>query len=377
MPARSKSPAPRKKKDELKALFENIDVDGSGGIDCEELKLAMVKQFDISLSTKHVEGMMAEADLDHNGLIDLEEFKVLMVKLRGNKESFENLSIQERAARNQWLQLAGIGAIEDSLNGLADLCEPIQSAVRRSTPVVMVAEEGSKEKTMAIQYAGLGPKIAAAFINVAYVTAMGTILQMITGQANAMAAKYEDDMLTPEAVRWMEYGMYWMPQMLFIHLAMTGHQHIGNFAMGFQLVDSTDHTPIGPARQLWRNAIITTALMLTVIGGFVDFIWFLTSKDGSSLTDWCAGTRIIVQDKPPMKPAMRVLDWLVLAVMMVFQFNNVSKALQMNRDPLAYYEMVLDSFYAACPKSNPNCAIVGDEMMKTWRYIHELVGNPL
>jgi hypothetical protein len=341
MPARSKSPAPPKKKDELKALFENIDVDGSGGIDCEELKLAMVKQFDISLSTKQVEDMMAEADLDHDGLIDLEEFKVLMVKLRGNKESFENLSMQERAARNQWLQLAGIGAIEDSLNGLADLCEPIQSAVRRSTPVVMVAEEGSKEKTMAIQYAGLGPRIGAACITYMCLYAMGQGLRMATDQVNAMAAKYDDDMLTPEAVRWMEYGMYWIPSMLFIHLAMTGHQHIGNFAMGLQLVDSTGHTPVGPARQKWRD-IIMVVLMCTVIGGFVDFIWFLTSKDGSSLTDKWAGTRVIVHGKPPLKPAMRAIDWLVLAAVMVLSFYSVSDSLEANRDPLKFQETAME-----------------------------------
>jgi Ca2+-binding EF-hand superfamily protein len=96
MPGRSKSPAPKRKSpsskksnvDVLRKLFDKIDTDGSGGIDADELQIAMITQFNANLSATEVEDMIDAADLDSNGVIDFDEFKLLMQHFKANKKKY-------------------------------------------------------------------------------------------------------------------------------------------------------------------------------------------------------------------------------------------------------------------------------------------------
>ena len=59
------------------AVFRDIDGDGSGSIDIDELKAATEK-FGLELSDDAIQSMMSEADSDGNGAIDSDEFYGLM-----------------------------------------------------------------------------------------------------------------------------------------------------------------------------------------------------------------------------------------------------------------------------------------------------------
>jgi Ca2+-binding EF-hand superfamily protein len=59
------------------AVFRDIDTDGSGTIDLDELKSA-VEKFGLELSDEAIGSMMSEADSDENGSIDVDEFHGLM-----------------------------------------------------------------------------------------------------------------------------------------------------------------------------------------------------------------------------------------------------------------------------------------------------------
>ena len=83
----------------LKKLFELADVDGSGAVDREELKAALLKLGFDHLGDKQIDAILARADADDNCVIDYDEFvaeapktlKVNLVKLaksNGSKLGF-------------------------------------------------------------------------------------------------------------------------------------------------------------------------------------------------------------------------------------------------------------------------------------------------
>lgn len=58
-------------------IFSRIDVDGSGAIDADELKVALL-DMGLSLTDEQVAELVNEADVDRNGEVDLEEFQGLV-----------------------------------------------------------------------------------------------------------------------------------------------------------------------------------------------------------------------------------------------------------------------------------------------------------
>ena len=64
----------------LPAVFEQIDRDGSGAIDMDEMKRAM-QSMGVTCSDVELAAMFMEADWDGNGLIDYHEFENLMLRL--------------------------------------------------------------------------------------------------------------------------------------------------------------------------------------------------------------------------------------------------------------------------------------------------------
>ena len=75
-----------KKKDEVlkiaKAAFNDVDVDGSGEIDADELGKIMIKISEkmgtIPPSKEEIKDMFDSIDTDHSGEIDFEEFRILI-----------------------------------------------------------------------------------------------------------------------------------------------------------------------------------------------------------------------------------------------------------------------------------------------------------
>jgi len=61
-----------------KAFFDEIDADGNGQIDVDELKMAFEK-LDLILKKSEVEMMIHEADADGDGFLDVAEFQTLVV----------------------------------------------------------------------------------------------------------------------------------------------------------------------------------------------------------------------------------------------------------------------------------------------------------
>ena len=62
----------------LARMFATIDADGSGKIDAEEMKRAVLKTYGQGVEAGVVEEMMRAADVDNSGEVDLEEFKVIL-----------------------------------------------------------------------------------------------------------------------------------------------------------------------------------------------------------------------------------------------------------------------------------------------------------
>ena len=58
----------------LKAVFDSIDKDASGGLSEFELRTAMERIGQRTISTGELKAMMDQADKDQNGVIDFEEF---------------------------------------------------------------------------------------------------------------------------------------------------------------------------------------------------------------------------------------------------------------------------------------------------------------
>ncbi|XP_061173346.1 uncharacterized protein LOC133182517, partial [Saccostrea echinata] len=70
---------PNEVEDEMQAAFKVFDKDGSGKIDAEELKTAMMNLGE-RMSDKDVNEMIAAADLDSDGKVDYKEFVKIMMK---------------------------------------------------------------------------------------------------------------------------------------------------------------------------------------------------------------------------------------------------------------------------------------------------------
>ena len=68
-----------------KALFKEIDTDGSGGIDRQELRKAMRKRV-MRLSEDRIDEVFAEVDKDGDGELDLDEFIEGMLNFKPNEE---------------------------------------------------------------------------------------------------------------------------------------------------------------------------------------------------------------------------------------------------------------------------------------------------
>ncbi|KAJ1491779.1 hypothetical protein T484DRAFT_3102924 [Baffinella frigidus] len=70
---------PEERKD-IHRQFVEIDADGSGALDRDELRAALQKLGFRSISQRAFEDLFAEADLDGNGSIDEEEFVTLLMR---------------------------------------------------------------------------------------------------------------------------------------------------------------------------------------------------------------------------------------------------------------------------------------------------------
>ena len=67
--------------DELETWFEEVDTDGSGDIDMEEMREALVARLGGWVDRTAVEDLLARADTDGNGAIDYDEFtKILLAE---------------------------------------------------------------------------------------------------------------------------------------------------------------------------------------------------------------------------------------------------------------------------------------------------------
>ena len=62
----------------LKAMFITLDTDGSGKIDDDEMRAAIIKTYGDSMPDSVIDEMMRAADTDHDGEVDLDEFKAIM-----------------------------------------------------------------------------------------------------------------------------------------------------------------------------------------------------------------------------------------------------------------------------------------------------------
>ncbi|EGB12764.1 hypothetical protein AURANDRAFT_16285, partial [Aureococcus anophagefferens] len=65
-----------------RALFDEIDADGSGGIDRSELRKSMRKKFGMKLPEERIDEVFDAVDEDGNGELDFDEFVGAMVKFK-------------------------------------------------------------------------------------------------------------------------------------------------------------------------------------------------------------------------------------------------------------------------------------------------------
>jgi Ca2+-binding EF-hand superfamily protein len=74
------APASKLELAKLKAIFDSLDKDQSGGLDEFELKAAMERAGQKTVSSGDLKSMMLEADKDGNGVIDFTEFCLMYGK---------------------------------------------------------------------------------------------------------------------------------------------------------------------------------------------------------------------------------------------------------------------------------------------------------
>jgi len=67
----------RELEEELRQQFNEIDKDGSGGLDFDEIAVVL-KKMDPNSSDEDVNKLLTWADVDGNGVIDFEEYKSIM-----------------------------------------------------------------------------------------------------------------------------------------------------------------------------------------------------------------------------------------------------------------------------------------------------------
>ena len=61
-------------------LFKKLDADGSGSIDAQELKAALIEAGATSVTTEEATGIIREADKDGNGKIEMGELATVLTK---------------------------------------------------------------------------------------------------------------------------------------------------------------------------------------------------------------------------------------------------------------------------------------------------------
>mmetsp|Transcript_31531 Transcript_31531/g.79383 ORF Transcript_31531/g.79383 Transcript_31531/m.79383 type:complete len:182 (+) Transcript_31531:21-566(+) len=107
MPPKSKKPKPKlsvEQQQELREAFELFDVDGSGVIDENELKLAF-KQLGFEARKNDIQKMIKIADEDNDGALNYAEFCDMMAPMLRDKNTLPEANlgfdlIAGRAARN-------------------------------------------------------------------------------------------------------------------------------------------------------------------------------------------------------------------------------------------------------------------------------------
>merc|ERR550514_167647 len=79
----------------LKDIFRQIDVDGSGSIDVDELMDAMLL-FGVKATKNSAKKVLAAIDTDGNGTVELDEFLTFFSKLKGPGRDQESACCDQR-----------------------------------------------------------------------------------------------------------------------------------------------------------------------------------------------------------------------------------------------------------------------------------------
>jgi len=84
------SKLPKEKREELRMAFEVLDIDGSGAIDANELRVAM-QALGFEPDKEEIKRMIKDADKNGDGVIQFEEFEEMMTAKMGEKSSREEI----------------------------------------------------------------------------------------------------------------------------------------------------------------------------------------------------------------------------------------------------------------------------------------------
>ncbi len=79
----------KKQLQKCKDIFNEIDTNNSGGIDCFEL-LEAIRKFNPMISMDEIIMTFQEYDLNHNGEIDFDEFMIVIERFKNTNEHFES-----------------------------------------------------------------------------------------------------------------------------------------------------------------------------------------------------------------------------------------------------------------------------------------------
>ncbi|KAH8081073.1 Ca2-binding protein [Aureococcus anophagefferens] len=90
-----------------RALFDEIDADGSGGIDRSELRKSMRKKFGMKLPEERIDEVFDAVDEDGNGELDFDEFVGAMVKFKPSLDESGKSTLKSGV---QWLRREGLRA---------------------------------------------------------------------------------------------------------------------------------------------------------------------------------------------------------------------------------------------------------------------------
>ncbi|KXS13809.1 centrin 1 [Gonapodya prolifera JEL478] len=89
-PLRKQAIISPEQKQEIREAFDLFDTDGSGTIDCKELKVAM-RALGFEPKKEEIKKMIAEIDKNGSGTIDFNEFLELMTAKMSEKDSREEI----------------------------------------------------------------------------------------------------------------------------------------------------------------------------------------------------------------------------------------------------------------------------------------------